>query len=68
MGGLGLEKSIMEQLGIQSLAVGVTIVWSIVATIVIAFIVKLVIGLRVTPEQEQEALDSAEHGETAYPE
>ncbi len=68
MGGLGLEKSIMEQLGIQSLAVGVTVVWSIVATIVIAFIVKLVIGLRVTPEQEQEGLDYAEHGETAYPE
>lgn len=68
MGGLGLVKPMMEQLGIQSLAVGVTIVWSLVATIVIAFVVKLVIGLRVTPEQEQEGLDYSEHGENAYPE
>lgn len=68
MGGLGLVKPLMEQLGIQSLAVGVTIVWSLVATIVIAFVVKLIIGLRVTPEQEQEGLDYSEHGETAYPE
>lgn len=68
MGGLGLVKPVMEQLGIQSLAVGVTIVWSIIATVVIAFVVKLVTGLRVTPEQEQEGLDYAEHGETAYPE
>ncbi len=68
MGGLGFVKPVTEQLGIQSLAVGATIVWSIIATIVIAFIVKIVTGLRVTPEQEQEGLDYAEHGETAYPE
>ena len=68
MGGLGFVKPVMEQLGIQSLAVGATIVWSIIATVVIAFIVKIVTGLRVTPEQEQEGLDYAEHGETAYPE
>ncbi len=68
MGGLGLVKPVMEQLGIQSLAVGVTIVWSIIATVGIAFVVKLITGLRVTPDQEQEGLDYAEHGETAYPE
>ena len=68
MGGLGLVKPVMEQLGIQSLALGVTIVWSIIATVGIAFVVKLITGLRVTPEQEQEGLDYAEHGETAYPE
>jgi Amt family ammonium transporter len=68
MGGLGLVKPVMEQLGIQTLAVGATIVWSLLATVVIAFIVKLTTGLRVTPEQEQEGLDYAEHGENAYPE
>ncbi len=68
MGGLGIVKPVMEQLGIQSLAVGVTVVWSVVATILIALVVKMLIGLRVTAEQEQEGLDYSEHGENAYPE
>ena len=67
MGGLGIVKPFMEQLGIQSLAVGVTVVWSVIATILIAFVVKMLIGLRVSPDQEQEGLDYSEHGENAYP-
>ena len=67
MGGLGIVKPVMEQLGIQSLAVGVTVVWSVIATILIAFVVKMLIGLRVSPDQEQEGLDYSEHGENAYP-
>lgn len=67
MGGLGIVKPFMEQLGIQSLAVGVTFVWSVIATILIAFVVKMLIGLRVSPDQEQEGLDYSEHGENAYP-
>jgi len=67
LGGLGLVKSIGSQLVIQSTGLGVTILWSAVATVVIAFIVKAVIGLRVTEEQEYEGLDRSEHGENAYP-
>jgi Amt family ammonium transporter len=66
LGGLGAVKSIGTQLGIQLTGIGVTIVWSAVATVIIALLVKATIGLRVTPEQEYEGMDLTEHGETAY--
>jgi ammonium transporter len=50
----------------QFKAVGITAVWSVVATVVIAFIVKAVVGLRVSPEVEQAGLDTSEHGEEGY--
>ena len=43
-----------------------TIVWSALATVGLVWVVKLLVGLRVTPEQEFEGLDRAEHGENAY--
>ncbi len=60
-------KAIGTQLGIQATGLGVTIVWSAVATLIIALIVRETIGLRVTEEQEYEGLDRSEHGENAYP-
>ncbi|MFM7818898.1 MAG: ammonium transporter [Verrucomicrobiota bacterium] len=53
-------------LGNQIKAVLVTIVWSVVATTIIAFIVKAVIGLRPSDEVEISGLDLAEHGEEGY--
>ncbi len=50
----------------QLKAMGLTIIVSIVATIVIAAIVKSVVGLRPTVEQEQEGLDQIDHGEAGY--
>ena len=50
----------------QLKAVGLTIVWSVVATTVIALVIKAVIGLRPTPEIETAGLDLAEHGEGGY--
>ena len=67
LGGLGAVKSIATQLGIQATGVGVTIVWSALATVAIALLVKATIGLRVTEEQEYDGMDQSEHGETAYP-
>jgi ammonium transporter, Amt family len=61
VGGLK-EGLLMEQLK----AVALTIVWSVVATAVIALIVKVVVGLRPTAEIEEEGLDLAEHGEAGY--
>ena len=55
------------QLGIQLVALAAVIVWTAIATVVIALIVKATVGLRVSPEQENEGLDRAEHGENAYP-
>lgn len=57
-----LDGLVMEQLK----AVGLTIVWSVVATLVIAIVVKIVVGLRVDPEVESQGLDLAEHGEAGY--
>jgi len=53
-------------LGNQLKAVAITIVWSVVATAIIAFIVKAVIGLRPSEETEISGLDLAEHGEEGY--
>ena len=50
----------------QLKAVGLTIVWSVVATAVIAYVIKAVLGLRPTPEDESTGLDLADHGEAGY--
>jgi Amt family ammonium transporter len=67
LGGLGIVKPIGEQLIIQLTGLGVTIVWSALATVILFFLVKKIICVRVTQEQEFEGLDRAEHGENAYP-
>ena len=50
----------------QLKAIGVTLVLAIVGTVVIAYIVKAVVGLRVSEEVETIGLDLAEHGEEGY--
>ncbi len=50
----------------QLKAIGLTLVLSIVATVVIAYIVKAIIGLRPSTEAEQEGLDLSDHGEEGY--
>jgi Amt family ammonium transporter len=58
--------SIAGQVWTQLKAVLVTIVWSGVVAFISYKIVDLVIGLRVTEEEEREGLDISAHGETAY--
>jgi Amt family ammonium transporter len=58
--------SIASQLWTQLKAVIVTIVWSGVVAFIAYKIVDLVIGLRVSEEEEREGLDITAHGETAY--
>jgi Amt family ammonium transporter len=50
----------------QLIAIGITLAISIVATIVLAFIVKFTVGLRVDSETEMAGLDITEHGEEGY--
>jgi Amt family ammonium transporter len=50
----------------QLKAIGLTIVWSVIATAIIAFIVKAVIGLRPSTDVESAGLDVIEHGEEGY--
>ena len=53
-------------IGAQLKAILLTIVLSVVATAIIAFIVRAVVGLRPTEEVEVAGLDLAEHGEEGY--
>jgi len=54
------------QLLIQAKAVLLVTVWSAVVALVAFYIVKLVVGLRVTEDNEREGLDITAHGERAY--
>ncbi len=58
--------SIASQVLIQAKAVGITVVWSAVVSVIAYKIVDLVIGLRVPEDEEREGLDITSHGETAY--
>jgi Amt family ammonium transporter len=60
------EYSIGTQVAIQTEAVITTIILSAVVSVIALFIVKLVVGLRVSEEEEREGLDVSSHGEKAY--
>jgi Amt family ammonium transporter len=50
----------------QIKAIGLTLCLAVVGTVLIAYIVKAVVGLKVAPEVETSGLDLAEHGEEGY--
>ncbi len=50
----------------QIKAIAITLVMSVIATVIIAYIVKAVIGLRPSTDAEQEGLDLTDHGEEGY--
>ncbi|MCP5282572.1 MAG: ammonium transporter [Rhodoferax sp.] len=67
LGGTGsAEFSISHQLFVQAEGVVITMVWSSVVAFIAYKIVDMVIGLRVSEEDEREGLDIRSHGETAY--
>ena len=59
----GVVVAGMAQFTNQCIAVGATIVFSAVATFVLLKLVDVVIGLRVTEDEEREGLDVVLHGE-----
>jgi Amt family ammonium transporter len=62
-----LKDIVGHTLWIEQLkAIGVTLVLAVVATVVIAYITKAVVGLRPEIEDERMGLDVTDHGETAY--
>ncbi len=62
-----LKDIVGQSLWIEQLkAMAFTVVLSVVATVVIALVIKAVIGLRPTVEAEQEGLDLSDHGEEGY--
>ena len=65
-GANGLFFGNPDQVGIQLLAVAVTIVFSFGVTYLLAKLLHWSIGLRVTPMEEEVGLDISSHGERAY--
>ncbi|HEY9155459.1 MAG TPA: ammonium transporter [Opitutaceae bacterium] len=62
-----LKDIVGKSLWIEQLkAMGLTIVLSVVSTVIIAYVVKAMIGLRPTIEGEQQGLDLSDHGEEGY--
>ncbi|MPR11633.1 ammonium transporter [Microvirga tunisiensis] len=67
LGGYGVgEYSIGGQVVTQIIAVAITLVWTGIGSVVLYKITDLIVGLRVTQDQEREGLDLADHGERAY--
>ena len=56
----------LGQLASQSWGVVITIIWSGAVSFIAYKLVDILIGLRVTEEDERLGLDTTEHGETAY--
>jgi Amt family ammonium transporter len=67
-GGAGLAEgvSIGHQVLVQLTGIVAAIVWCGALTFVILKVVNLMVGLRVSDEQETEGLDLAQHGERGY--
>ena len=55
-------------IGAQLMGIGVIFAWTFAASLAIWFVIKLIIGLRVSPEEEYEGVDISECGLEAYPE
>jgi Amt family ammonium transporter len=67
LGGIkGGDYSIASQLFVQAEGVVITMVWSAIVAYVAFKIVDMLVGLRVTEEEEREGLDISSHGESAY--
>jgi Amt family ammonium transporter len=56
----------LTQLGRQGVGVLAATAFAFTATYAIAWVLRATIGLRVTPDEEFEGLDSSQHAETAY--
>ena len=62
MGGTSLKI-----IGIQVLGIVSCFLWTFITAFVLFKVIDNFIGLRVSPEEETEGLDSSEHGGSAYP-
>ena len=66
-GGLGLDISVWEQTKVQIIGVLSISLYTLIATTIIVFVVRSLIGLRVSEQEENtEGLDFGSHGESSY--
>ena len=62
-----VTNRVFQPLALEQLkAMGITLAMAIIGTVVIAFSVKALIGLRPSAEEEMQGLDIVEHGEEGY--
>ncbi|BBP80555.1 ammonium transporter [Pseudomonas sp. No.21] len=66
LGGFGTVEDIASQVFIQFKGVAFTVIYTAVVTFVILKVLDLVIGLRVSEEEETVGLDLAQHNERGY--
>ncbi|KPN16920.1 ammonia channel protein [Xanthomonas sp. Mitacek01] len=66
LGGTEADLAIGAQVWVQFVSVAFTVLWCAVVTAVVMLLVKAVVGLRVTEDEEREGLDIVSHGESAY--
>jgi ammonium transporter, Amt family len=67
---IGGTKGMLEgnggQVMTQLIGVGITLTYTAIGTYILLKLIDVVMGLRVTPEEEREGLDLALHGETVH--
>jgi ammonium transporter, Amt family len=56
-----------QMIGVQALGVAAAFLWSFGTCFILFKVIKVTVGLRVSPEEEMEGLDLQEHGNVAYP-
>ncbi|MCY1354590.1 Ammonia channel [compost metagenome] len=66
LGGFGEVTDIAGQLWIQFKGVAFTVVYTTIVTFIILKVLDVIIGLRVTEEEETVGLDLAQHNERGY--
>lgn len=62
----GGSWTVWQQFGIQAAAVGVTIVYAAVMSVILLFLVEKIVGFRLGETQEMSGLDHSLHGEQGY--
>lgn len=65
-GPVGVDTTMAAQLGVQFKGVLFTIVFTAIATAIILKVIDLIVGLRVTEEDEAQGLDIVSHNESGY--
>lgn len=68
LGGVGYAEGVTmgSQLVVQIKAVVITIVWGGIVSFILYKVTDVIVGLRVSSDEEREGLDKTSHGESAY--
>ncbi|MBN1278980.1 MAG: ammonium transporter [Chlorobium sp.] len=62
----GGSWTVWQQFGVQATAVGITIAYASVVSLILLFVVEKTIGLRISEDEEMSGLDHSMHGEQGY--